>query len=132
MKKISVIAPIYNVEQFLSVFLHSIKEQKMKDIEIVLVDDGSTDDSLKIAREYAETDERVVVLHKENGGVSSARNAGIEIATGEYLYIVDSDDWLENDALERLWNEASNALSPCRRQADKKRIVPQRLFYYRQ
>lgn len=107
MKKISVIAPIYNVEQFLSVFLHSIKEQKMKDIEIVLVDDGSTDDSLKIAREYAETDERVVVLHKENGGVSSARNAGIEIATGEYLYIVDSDDWLENDALERLWNEAS-------------------------
>ena len=71
MKKISVIAPIYNVEQFLSVFLHSIKEQKMKDIEIVLVDDGSTDDSLKIAREYAETDERVVVLHKALPGSSN-------------------------------------------------------------
>ena len=107
MKKISVIAPIYNVEQYIPEFLQSIRDQKMKDIEIVLVDDGSTDNSLRIAREYSETDERVIILHKENGGVSSARNAGIEIATGEYLYIVDSDDWLEKDALENLWNEAS-------------------------
>lgn len=95
---ISVIVPVYNVEQYLARCVDSILSQTYENLEIILVDDGAKDRSGRICDEYAARDSRVCVIHKENGGLSSARNAGIEAATGEYLAFVDSDDWLELDA----------------------------------
>ncbi len=92
--KISIIVPIYNVEKYLNKCIDSIIEQTYKNIEIVLVDDCSKDNSGKIADEYAKKDDRIKVIHKPNGGLSDARNAGMKIATGEYLMFVDSDDYL--------------------------------------
>lgn len=91
--KVSVIIPVYNVENYLREAVDSVICQTMRDIEIILVNDGSTDNSGIICDEYAATDERVKVIHKPNGGLSSARNAGIEIAKGEYLIFLDSDDY---------------------------------------
>lgn len=102
MPLISVIVPIYNAEKFLHYCIDSILNQSFVDFEILLVNDGSTDNSGKICDKYAEKDTRVKVLHKQNGGVSSARNAGIEAAQGEYICFVDSDDYLEKDYLEIL------------------------------
>lgn len=99
---ISIIVPVYKVENVLHYCIDSILNQTFQDFELILVDDGSPDDSRKICDEYAEKDTRVKVIHKENGGVSSARNAGIEVAQGEYICFVDSDDYLENDYLEVL------------------------------
>lgn len=94
---ISVIVPIYKVADYLPKCLDSILNQTYKNLEIILVDDGSPDLSPKICDEYATKDSRIIVIHKMNGGLSSARNAGLEIATGEYIAFVDSDDWLEPD-----------------------------------
>ena len=105
MPKISIIAPVYCMEQYLEKFLQSIKQQTFQDYEVILVDDGSTDRSPSILDQYAEKESRAFVIHKENGGVSSARNVGLDNAKGEYIYIVDSDDWLETTALETLWGE---------------------------
>ena len=99
---ISIIIPIYNVEQYLRQCLDSVINQTYKNLEIILVDDGSTDNSGKICDEYAVKDNRIKVIHKENGGVSSARNAGIDIAKGEYIGFVDSDDYIEKDMYEYL------------------------------
>ena len=99
---ISVIVPVYNVEQYLKYCVTSIQNQTLKDIEIILVDDGSPDNSGKICEELAKTDKRISVIHKENGGLSSARNAGIAIAKGDYIGFVDSDDWIEPDMYEYL------------------------------
>lgn len=99
---LSVIVPVYNVENYLPKCLNSIINQTYKNIEIILVDDGSTDNSGKICDEYSEKDNRIVVLHKENGGQSDVRNKGLEIAHGEYICFVDSDDYLEEDALSIL------------------------------
>lgn len=94
---ISVIVPIYNVEKYLVRCIESIINQTFRDLEIILVDDGSTDSSGKICDEYALTDSRIIVIHKENGGLSDARNAGLARATGEYIGYVDGDDWIEPD-----------------------------------
>lgn len=101
---ISVIVPVFNVEKYINQCIDSILNQTYHDIEIILVDDGSTDSSGKICDEYQKKDNRIIVIHKSNGGLSSARNAGVEIATGEYISFIDSDDWVENDFLESLYN----------------------------
>ena len=94
---ISVIVPVYKTEKYLRKCVDSIINQTYKNLEIILVDDGSPDNSGAICDKYAQKDERVKVIHKENGGVSDARNAGIKAAKGEYLGFVDSDDWIELD-----------------------------------
>lgn len=99
---ISVIVPVYNVEAYLHRCLDSIICQTYQNLEIILVDDGSPDNSGAICDEYAKKDKRIQVIHKQNGGVSSARNAGLEAASGEYIGWVDSDDWIEHDMFEYL------------------------------
>ncbi len=107
MPKISIIVPIYNAEKFLHKCINSILCQTFSDFELILVDDGSPDNSGKICDEYERRDHRVTVIHKKNGGVSSARNAGIEVAKGEYICFVDSDDYVERDYIECLVNTKS-------------------------
>ena len=101
---ISIIVPIYNVEPYIRNCVESILGQTYKNIEIILVDDGSTDNCGNICDEYRSKDKRIKVIHKNNGGLSSARNAGIDIGSGEYLGFVDSDDWIESDMYESLYN----------------------------
>ena len=91
--EISIIVPVYNVEKYLKRCIDSILNQSFTDFELILVDDGSTDNSGEIIDEYAIKDERIKVIHKENGGLSSARNVGIEYSKGNYIAFVDSDDW---------------------------------------
>jgi glycosyltransferase involved in cell wall biosynthesis len=99
----SIIIPVYNVEPYLQRCVDSALGQDYPDkFEIILVDDGSTDKSGSICDDYAQKDARIRVVHKENGGLSSARNAGVKIATGEYIVFLDSDDWIDDDALARL------------------------------
>lgn len=97
---ISIIVPIYNREKFLNQCISSIINQTYKKLEIILVDDGSSDSSLEICKKYAATDDRVKVISQENGGVSKARNKGLEVATGEYIQFVDSDDFLDVETLD--------------------------------
>lgn len=92
---ISVIIPVYNVEKYLEKCVNSVVNQTYRKLEIILVDDGSTDASGKMCDKYAQMDSRIVVIHKKNGGLSSARNAGMEIATGQYIGFVDSDDYVD-------------------------------------
>lgn len=100
--EISVIVPVYNVENYLSRCIDSILAQTFSDFELILVDDGSTDSSGKICDEYAKKDSRIKVIHKENGGQSSARNIGIEMSDCKYISFIDSDDWISKDYLEYL------------------------------
>lgn len=93
--KISVIVPVYNVEQYLPRCIDSILAQTFTDFEILLINDGSTDNSGKICDEYAQKDNRIRVFHKKNGGVSSARNVGLDNAKGEWLAFIDADDWID-------------------------------------
>lgn len=109
MSKISVIIPIYNAEDFLSKSVESVLNQTLKDIELLLIDDGSTDNSGKICDEYALKDKRVKVYHQENSGVSAARNNGIKLAKGEYIAFVDSDDYINPDMLEKMYQKAIEA-----------------------
>lgn len=102
MPNISVIVPVYNVEKYLDLCIQSILAQTYADFELLLVDDGSTDSSAEICDKYAEEDSRVRVFHKENGGVSSARNMGLDNIRGEWVVFVDSDDWVENNYLSLL------------------------------
>lgn len=101
---ISIIVPVYNVEKYLERCINSITNQTYKNIEIILVDDGSKDNSGKICDELKQKDSRIKVIHKENGGLSDARNAGLKIASGEYVGFVDSDDYIENDMFETMYN----------------------------
>lgn len=103
MCEISIIVPVYKVEKYLRKCVDSILAQTFTDFEVILVDDGSPDNSGKICDEYAEKDNRVRVIHKENGGLSSARNAGIDVARGKYLGFVDSDDYIDEDMYEILY-----------------------------
>lgn len=105
MPKISIIIPIYNVENYLSQCLDSVIKQTLYDIEIICVNDGTKDDSVYIARKYQEYDNRIQIIEKQNGGLSSARNAGIKIASGAYIIFLDSDDYLASNACERLYQE---------------------------
>ena len=106
MSLISVIIPVYNVERYINRCIDSILNQTFSDFELILVDDGSKDRSGLICDDYKENDTRINVIHKKNGGASSARNAALDIAGGEYIMFVDSDDWLEADALEKLYNNS--------------------------
>ncbi len=101
---ISVVIPVYNVQEYLSECIDCILKQTYKNLEIILVDDGSTDDCGVICDDYAENDERILVIHKENGGLSSARNAGIEVASGVYIGFIDSDDGIDLRMFEILEN----------------------------
>lgn len=99
---ISIIVPVYNVELYLHRCVDSLINQSYKKIEIILVDDGSPDNCGEICDEYAKTDNRVIVIHKANGGLSSARNAALDVATGNYIMFVDSDDWIEPHCCKEL------------------------------
>ena len=103
---ISVIVPVYNVEAYLPKCVESILAQTYKNLEIILVEDGTKDASGSICDEYAKKDPRIKVIHKENGGLSSARNAGMDIAKGDYFGFVDSDDWIEPEFYETLLSAA--------------------------
>lgn len=104
-EKISVIVPIYKVEQYLNRCIDSIINQTYTNLEIILVDDGSPDNCPKICDEYAKKDDRIKVIHKENGGLSDARNVGLDIASGNYIAFVDSDDYIELNMLESMMND---------------------------
>lgn len=99
---ISVIVPIYRVEEYLPRCIDSLLAQTYQNIQIILVDDGSPDACGRICDEYASTDKRIQVIHKENGGLSDARNAGLSASKGDYIAFVDSDDWVASEYLERM------------------------------
>lgn len=105
--KISIIVPVYNVEQYLPRCIHSLRNQTLHDIEVILVDDGSSDGSSQICDQMATEDCRIKVIHKLNEGAGKARNAALEIATGEYIGFVDSDDFVEKEMFETLYNKAN-------------------------
>lgn len=120
---ISVIIPIYNVEEYLEKCVNSVLNQTYSDLEIILVDDGSTDNSGKICDELKNKDNRIIVIHQENQGLSAARNAGIAKALGEYIAFVDSDDYIMEDMYETLYKnlEKTDAdISICKYQYVKK------------
>lgn len=103
---ISVIIPVYNVEKYLEQSIKSVIGQSYKNLDVILVDDGSEDRSGIICDRFAQQDNRITVIHKKNSGLSDARNVGTELAKGKYVFYLDSDDYLEKDALERIYNLA--------------------------
>lgn len=107
MPEISVIVPVYKAEQYLDRCVKSILEQTYQNFELILVDDGSPDNSPSLCDEWAKNDNRIHVIHKENGGASSARNAGLKIAKGNWIAFADSDDWLDKTALKTLYDLAN-------------------------
>lgn len=115
--KISIIVPVYNIEKYIVRCIESILNQTYRNLEIILVDDGSTDSSGSICDEYAKKDDRIVVIHKVNGGLSDARNAGLKVVTGDYIGYVDGDDWIDSTMYEDMLSvmEAKDIkLSICR------------------
>lgn len=106
--KVSIIIPVYNVEKFLDRCMQSVLKQTLKEIEIILVDDGSPDNCPAMCDEYAQKDARVKVIHKKNAGLGYARNSGIEVATGEFVAFVDSDDFVDKRMYKRLYATAKN------------------------
>lgn len=104
--KVSVIVPVYNVENYICRCLESIINQTLKDMEIIIVDDGSTDNSINKIQLLVNANKNIKIIHQLNGGLSSARNKGLKHAVGEYVIFVDSDDWIEDDFLEVLYNTA--------------------------
>lgn len=103
--KVSIIVPIYNVEKFLKRCLNSLVSQTLEEIEIIAVNDGSSDSSLDIVNRYAENDQRIKIIDKDNSGVSDCRNIGISRVKGEYVAFVDSDDWISEGMMETMYNE---------------------------
>ncbi|MBO5105934.1 MAG: glycosyltransferase family 2 protein [Clostridia bacterium] len=113
---ISVVIPVYNVESYLCRCVESVANQDYSNLEIILIDDGSKDQSGQICDQLAEKDDRIVVIHKENGGLSSARNAGLDVCKGEYISFIDSDDWIEQGMYSTMLaaiNEAPSVLLAC-------------------
>ena len=104
--KVSVIVPVYNVEKYLRQCLDSIINQTLKEIEILCINDGSTDSSPEILKEYEEKDSRIKIINKKNAGLSAARNQGLELAKGEYVSFIDSDDWINETFCEALYTAA--------------------------
>lgn len=107
MPKVSVIIPVYRAEKFIHECIESVLNQTHTDLELILVDDGSPDNSGAICDEYALKDNRIKVFHQPNGGVCAARNRGLDMATGDYILFLDSDDYMPKDALETLYNDAT-------------------------
>ena len=107
MSKVSVIVPVYNTEKYLEKCLNSLINQTLHDIEVICVNDGSTDNSLNILNQYAQKDNRIKIINQENKMQGAARNAGTQIAAGEYIGFVDSDDWIDLDYFEKLYNAAT-------------------------
>ena len=105
MPKISVIIPVYNAEKYIDKMINSILCQTITDIEIIIINDASTDNSLSICNNYAKEDSRIKVISKDNEGVSKARNLGMECSKGEYIMFLDADDWVENDMCEIMYNK---------------------------
>lgn len=106
MPKLSIIIPVYNVEKYLPKCLESILNQDFKDLEVICVNDGSTDNSLEVLQEIKKNDDRVVIIDKKNEGSGIARNLGLSASQGEYIYFIDSDDWLEDDVLGKIISKA--------------------------
>ncbi|WP_164509998.1 glycosyltransferase family 2 protein [Lacticaseibacillus porcinae] len=104
MVQVSIITPVYNVEEYLPKCIESILAQTFRDFELIIVDDGSPDKSGSIADGYAKTDSRIRVIHKQNGGAPSARNTGIDVARGKYLYFPDSDDWIDSNYIQTMYD----------------------------
>ena len=127
--KVSVIVPIYKVEKYIRECLDSIKNQTLKDIEVICIDDGTPDKSGQIADEYAQEDSRFIVIHQENHGISYTRNRGIEKATGEYIMFVDSDDSIDLNACEICYNKSKEYNTDILiHSADKEEIINQPVF----
>lgn len=127
-EKISIIVPVYKVEAYLPKCIESIIHQTYHDLEIILVDDGSPDKCGEICDQYAQKDERIHVIHKENGGVARARNDGIEYASGDYISFIDSDDWIAENAYEILHqglkqHDADCAVGKCVTVIDKNGVL---------
>ena len=106
--KFSIIIPVYNVEKYLEQCLNSVLNQTFTDYEVICVNDGSTDGSLDILRSFAKKDARIQIINQKNGGLSDARNAGIQAAKGDYIFLIDSDDWITENALEVLSKNTEN------------------------
>lgn len=107
--KVSVIVPVYNAENFLEECMDSIVNQTLKEMEIICIDDGSSDDSLNILKNYSKMDSRVIILNQKNRGPGAARNKALNVARGEYVAFVDADDWIEEDALRYLYENSNDA-----------------------
>ena len=107
--KISIIIPVYNVAQYLDKALDSVVNQTYKDIEIICVNDGSTDNSLQIIENYAKKDKRIKVINQDNSGLYVVRQNGVKVATGDYITYVDGDDWLDADACDKIVSVAENS-----------------------
>lgn len=108
MIKISIIIPVYNAEQYLEQCLESVINQSLKEIEIICVNDGSIDNSLRILEEYSRKDNRIIIINQENGGASKARNSALQIAKGEYCLNIDSDDWINEEYFKSLYDKAKS------------------------
>ncbi len=104
--KVSVILPVYNQEKYLETAINSLRNQSLKDIEIICVNDGSTDNSLNILNDYVQKDARIKLINQKNQGPGAARNTGLKAAKGEYIAFLDPDDWFEKNAMEELYNKA--------------------------
>ena len=102
MELVSIIVPVYNTDKYLYQCVKSLLNQTYADIEIILVDDGSKDDSGRICNEFAKKYQRIKVIHKENAGLGYARNSGLKLATGKYVTFIDSDDWADPDLIQKL------------------------------
>ena len=121
-KKVSIIVPVYNVEHYLEECLYSIVNQTFEDIEIILINDGSTDNSFRIIKDFAQKDSRIEIISQQNKGVSEARNSGIHVASGEYILFVDSDDVILTNTVETLYNKSI--------QTDSDLLIGGVLYYY--
>ena len=104
--KVSVIIPVYEEEKYLAECIESVINQTYKDLEIILIDDGSKDSCPQIINDYAARDNRIIAIYKENEGAGPTRNVGIERATGDYVTFLDCDDWIELDIIEKMMNKA--------------------------
>ena len=131
--RFSIIVPVYNVEKYLSRCMESILRQSYEDYEIILIDDGSTDESGEICDAYARRDARIQIIHQENYGLSGARNTGLNVARGDWIVFVDSDDWIETEMLERLDAQINKAPADMYRfnmcKIDENGRVIERLLY---
>lgn len=132
--QLSIIIPVFNVEKYLEECINSVLQQTFSNFEIILVDDGSTDSSGNICDLYSRKDRRIQVIHKENGGLSSARNAGLRIAKGKYVGFIDSDDWISETMYQHLYEEAEKTaadIASCRYQEVDRRPKLDKNIYHK-